>query len=228
MAEDVVLVPLLEDASSAAALVPTDGSLGTSWTQIGFDDSGWLTSGGGVGVGFDAGGDDPPDDPNGTLLPGGLLGFDLTDPEQDGVLNGTITSGGNSPGGEEPPKALDNTTASKWLVFEPPGTFYQFQFSAGEQHAVNAYTITSANDVPDRDPFTWTLSGSNNGIDFTVVDSRTAQDFADRFETRLYGFSNNTAYNYYRFEFLTEYGATGRNRPNSIQMAESSSSRPVR
>ena len=49
--------------------------------------------------------------------------------------------------GRNRPKALDNTTDTKWLAFEPTGTFYQFQFSGGQQHAVNAYTITSANDA---------------------------------------------------------------------------------
>ncbi|NIP93472.1 MAG: hypothetical protein GWO24_08455, partial [Akkermansiaceae bacterium] len=31
------------------AFVPTDGALGDSWTQPGFDDSNWLTGTGGVG-----------------------------------------------------------------------------------------------------------------------------------------------------------------------------------
>src|SRR5690606_20746968 len=30
----------------------------------------------------------------------------------------------------------------------------------------------------------------------------------------------NTAYEFYKFDFLTEYGVTGQNRPNSIQLAE--------
>ncbi|MBN1853834.1 MAG: CotH kinase family protein, partial [Pirellulales bacterium] len=228
-AENIAQIPLIGASESATAWVPTDGLLDPSnpddpppWTLIGFDDSPWLASGGGVGVGFDSGDDPIPDIPNGTLLPNGLLGYDLTDPEEDGILNGTITAGGfpGSPSNEEPPMALDNTVGTKWLAFEPSGTYYQFQFSGGQQYAVNGYTITSANDYDNRDPYSWTLSGSNNGFDFTVVDTRTAQNFANRFETRLYEFNNNTAYAYYKFDFLTEYGATGSNQPNSIQMAE--------
>ena len=82
------------------------------------------------------------------------------------------------------------------------------------------YTMTSANDSSERDPYSWTLSGSNDGVDFTLIDTRTAQDFTSRFQTRLYEFSNNATYEYYRFDFLTEYGATGHNQPNSIQLAE--------
>ena len=64
------------------------------------------------------------------------------------------------------------------------------------------------------------LSGSNDGTNWTVVDTRNAQDFATRFETRLYEFSNDTAYEYYKFDFQTEFGVTGQNQPNSIQIAE--------
>ncbi|MGI9428086.1 MAG: chitobiase/beta-hexosaminidase C-terminal domain-containing protein, partial [Bythopirellula sp.] len=158
--------------------------------------------------------------PNSVILPGGLLGNDLTDPEDDGSLSGTITVGNpSSPGGEEPPKALDNSVTSKWLSFSPTGTYYQFRFNSGSE-AVTAYTITSANDAADRDPYSWTLSGSNDGTNFTVVDSRNAQDFAGRFETQLFEFLNSTLYEYYRFDFQTEFGVTGNNQPVAIQLAE--------
>jgi hypothetical protein len=219
-------IELIGPATAASALVPTNGALDASaadvppaWTLPGFNDAAWPTAAG-VGVGFDTGDDAPNNVPNGTILPGGPLGNDLTDPEDDGTLTGTFTAGGPSPGGEEPPNALDGNAGTKWLSFIPEGTFYQFHFNGGERETVNGYTITSANDASERDPYTWTLSGSNDGVNWTPVDARTAQDFTSRFQTRLYEFSNNIAYEYYRFDFLTEYGATGQNQPNSIQMAE--------
>ena len=214
--------------SPMTALAPTNGSLDApntgvapAWTLPAFNDASWLTSTG-PGLGFDTGDTAPPNIPNGTLLPEGLVGGDYTDPEEDGTLNGTIFAGGfpGSPTNEEPDKGLDNLTASKWLAFQPSGTYYGFRFANGERHVVGAYTLTSANDAPDRDPYSWTLSGSNDGVNYTVVDTRTVQDFATRFETRLYEFQNTTAYEYYRFDLLTEYGATGQNQPNSIQVAE--------
>ena len=45
---DTILVPEL---TAAKALIPSDGSLGLSWTDPGFDDSAWLT--GVTGVGYD-------------------------------------------------------------------------------------------------------------------------------------------------------------------------------
>lgn len=222
-------VTLVDSTDTTSAWVPTNGSLDApstnvapAWTLPGFNDAAWPSSGGGVGVGFDSGDDPIPIIPNGTLLPDGLIGHDLTDADDDGTPNGTIFEGGpnNWPGGEEPPRAIDNTITTKWLAFDPVGAAYGFRFAGAQKHAVNAYTITSANDVPERDPYSWTLSGSNDGINYTVIDTRTAQDFVNRFETRLYQFNNNVAYEYFRFNFQTQFGATGQNQPNSIQMAE--------
>jgi len=217
LTDNSVQVTLIDSSSSATAHVPSDDSLGTTWTQIGFNDSSWLT--GGVGVGYDTDEDQIPNIPNGTEI-AGPIGFDLTDPEEDGNLNGTITAGGSSPGGEEPTEALDGNVNTKWLSFEPTGTFYQFQFESGQQYAVNGYTLTSANDASNRRPYSWTLSGSNDGVNFTVVDTRDEQDFEGHLNTRLYEFGNNIAYEYYKFDFLTFYGVHGFNQPNSIQIAE--------
>lgn len=227
--ENVNTLTLVGDGSTARAFVPTTGaydspSPGVSpfWVRPNFSDGAWSASVGGPGVGFDFGDTPPPVIPNGTLLPEGLIGADFTDPDENGVPNGTIFAGGfpGSPANEEPPKGLDNTVASKWLAFLPQGTYYGFRFANGQKQAVNAYTISSANDAPERDPYTWTLSGSNDGVNYTVVDTRTAQTFAGRFETRLYQFNNSTAYEYYKFDFLTRYGATGQNQPQAIQVAE--------
>lgn len=223
-------ISLVGPAHTARALVPTSGSLDAPsagvappWTLPGYNDASWAVSSGGPGVGFDLGDSPPPIIPNGTLLPEGLIGNDFTDPDENGVADGTIFSGG-TPGGnpvnEEPPRALDNTVTSKWLAFEPSGTYYGFRFAGGVRRTVNAYTLTSANDEPNRDPYSWTLSGSNDGVNYTIIDTRTAQTFASRFETRLYQFSNPTAYEYYRFDMKTRYGATGQNQPVAIQVAE--------
>ena len=226
---NTALTTLVGDSDQASALVPVDGSLDSNsnsvppaWTLPGFDDSGWATNSSGVGVGFDTATDNPPGPDDGTLLPGGLIGFDLTDSNEDGILDVLFDAGGadGSPGNEQPSEALDSSVGTKWLSFDSAGTWYEMQFIGGARKAVDAYTITSANDAAERDPYTWTLFGSNDGSNYEPVDTRTAQDFNNRFQTRLYEFTNNVAYEYYRFEFLTEFGATGRNQPNSIQMAE--------
>ena len=151
----------------------------------------------------------------------GPLGNDLTDPGNDGSLDATISSGGNSPFGEDDLKGVDNLSSTKWLSFLPDGTFYEIQLDSASP--LFGYALTSANDAEERDPYEWTLSGSNDGVSFSLLDSRTGIDFVNRFETQLYSLDSLTAsYEYYRFEFLTERGAGGPNpgTPNSIQIAE--------
>nr|MBA3485050.1 lamin tail domain-containing protein [Pirellulales bacterium] len=232
--ENSVPVTLIGETTPSRSLVPTNGSLDSgsaavppAWALLSYLDGAWTPSPGGPAIGFDSEIDTVPNIPNGTLLPEGLIGNDLTDPEEDGTLNGTFTVGSGatpSPGNEEDDKALDNNVATKWLEFTPTGTYYQFRFAGGQRHAVNSYTITSANDADNRDPYSWTLSGSNDGVNFTVVDTRSAQDFLSRFETRQYRFNNGAAYEYYRFDFKTKFGVTGLevDRPsgNAMQMAE--------
>ncbi len=218
---------LVGPTNTTSAFVPTDGSLdaGLVWTTVNFDDNAWPSSVAGVGVGYEkivpGGGGTVTVPPNGLTL-NGPLGNDLTDTGQDGTLDVTIDAGGanGSPALEQPHHALDGTASTKWLAFRPSGTHYEVQFTGGAAHAVNGYTLTSANDAPDRDPYSWTLSGSNDGVVFTAIDSRSAQDFPNRFQTKYYEFTNTTAYSHYRFAFQTEYGVTGANEPVAMQVAE--------
>jgi CotH kinase protein/Lamin Tail Domain/Chitobiase/beta-hexosaminidase C-terminal domain len=226
------VVTLIGDSHPTSALVPTNSSLDATsvnvppaWTLRTYNDGSWPSTTVGPAVGLDFGDDAPPGTANGTVQPG-LIGFDLTDSDQNGVLDGTIFEGGppNWPAAEQPPKALDNISSTKWLAFLAEGAPYGFRFANGQRHAVNAYTITSANDAPNRDPYAWTLSGSNDGVNYTLIDTRSAQTFTDRFQTRLYEFSNTAAYEYYRFDFKTKFGVTGlevdRPSANAIQVAE--------
>jgi hypothetical protein len=160
------------------------------------------------------------------ILPG-LVGNDLTNPDNMGPPDVTVTAGGQagSPATEMPLMAVDSDVNTKWLAFLPNGTFYQLQFNGGGRSAVNRYTITSANDAPERDPYSWTLSGSNDGINYTVLDTRMTQDFAARMETHDHTFTNTTRYHLYRFDFQTPFGAgvpvdPTNPQPNSIQLAE--------
>ncbi len=127
-------------------------------------------------------------------------------------LGGTITAQyTDSPSGEDIAKLIDNNTATKYLTFHSSG-WVQFQASSGA--VVVKYTITSANDVPARDPKNWTLQGSNNGSSWTTLNTQSNQTFASRFLTKTYTFSNSTSYTYYRLN-VTAVGSG-----SIMQMAE--------
>jgi predicted alpha-1,2-mannosidase len=112
-------------------------------------------------------------------------------------------SGENAGGGEVKENLVDGSSQTKWLVFEPTG-WVEFEFS--EAFAAVHYALTSANDAAGRDPKDWTLSGSNDGTTWTKLDTRSGQDFAERFQTNEYRFSNTTAYRHYRLDFTANHG----------------------
>jgi hypothetical protein len=137
----------------------------------------------------------------------------------DVTSQGTLTVSNEHSGGptnnEGSPKLVDNNTATKYLYsgFNPAGWF-QLQFNTAV--TVGAYTFTSGNDAPSRDPKTWTLRGSNDGTNWTILDTRTDEFFSARAQTRRFELpvTATGSYTHYRI-FLT-----ANNGDNLFQMAE--------
>jgi hypothetical protein len=136
---------------------------------------------------------------NGLPVNPGPQGLDITD--LGGTLSAQYQTG--SPAGEEFTNLINNNVQSKYLTFNASAWV---QFQANTSYIVKGYTITSANDSPERDPLNWTLQGSNNGSNWTTIDTRTNQDFPDRFQTRTFTFNNSTGYLYYRFNMSNNSG----------------------
>jgi YVTN family beta-propeller protein len=81
--------------------------------------------------------------------------------------------GGSNPAGEEPIRANDANVNTKWLDFNRGSLVYDF----GDNIEIDAYTLTTANDAPERDPVRWYFEGSVDGIVWEVLDYQTLQDF---------------------------------------------------
>jgi lysophospholipase L1-like esterase len=134
---------------------------------------------------------------------------------------GNITARSGSPGSETPAMAFDNLTSTKWYNYNTSGVIWiQYQFCSGASYAINSYSLTSANDSPLRDPKTVNLYGSNNGVDYTLLDSRTNIAFTARFQTQTFSFTNTTAYQYYRFDMTANTGNDGL-QVSEIELIES-------
>ena len=129
--------------------------------------------------------------------------FDITD------NGGTITAqfANTSKPTENFPSLIDNTSSTKYFISNRTALWTQYQSSVSA--IVVKYTITSANDVPTRDPKNWNLQGSNNGSSWTTLDTRTNETFASRFLKKTYTFTNTTTYIYYRLNITANSGATG-------------------
>ena len=99
---------------------------------------------------------------------------------------------------------FDHSTATKWLDFSGT-TWVQVAFAV--PHALDAYSITSANDYPERDPASWTLSGSNDGTTWTVIEKQSAQSWSARKLTRDFVLTQTSAaYLQYRIEMTAKSG----------------------
>ncbi len=104
---------------------------------------------------------------------------------------------------------IDNLSSTKFYTGNIPSTGLYWQFEYFQPIDINAYAMTSANNLPARDPYNWQMLGSQDGMNWTILDSRTSQLFATRFLTRIYTFNNTTKYKFYRFLILKQNGDSG-------------------
>ena len=122
----------------------------------------------------------------------------------DGIVSTiTVTSNSQSNGGENLFNLTDGDLYSKWLNLTATAWV---QLSYNPTQIWNKYEITSGNDVPNRDPKNWTIQASNDGVNWTTLDSRTNQSWAERNDTKTYTFNNAKAYTYYKWDITANNG----------------------
>ncbi|WP_232323612.1 GH92 family glycosyl hydrolase [Catenuloplanes japonicus] len=115
-----------------------------------------------------------------------------------------VTASAENPPNEVAANLTDGDLGTKWLAFATTGWA---QARLDTPLTVTTYALTSANDVPERDPRDWTLQGSADGVTWTDLDTRTGQTFADRGVTNVYALSSPGAYAYYRLSVTANGGA---------------------
>jgi hypothetical protein len=146
-----------------------------------------------------------------------------------------VPDDGDWPGGEHPALAFDDNVNTKYLHFkgdfEPdPGTGGSgLQITPLEgPSVVSGLTLTTANDVPGRDPIAFELSGSNESIDgpYELIAAGDIVDFAGEEEWPRFTknatpivFANDVAYDHYQLIFTAIRGPVG-GSVNSMQIAE--------
>ncbi|MCS3798971.1 BT_3987 domain-containing protein [Niastella sp. OAS944] len=125
------------------------------------------------------------------------------DVTKGGTLTGNYT---NSPGGEQLPKLIDSNFSSKYLAFDYDTDLY-VQLAFPSSRKIDAYTITSGNDAPDRDPKNFNLQGSNDGTTWITIDSRSNETFPGRNVTRTFNLAAEANYSIYRLNITAISGA---------------------
>ncbi len=120
-----------------------------------------------------------------------LIGGDLTDPEDDGNPEAdenydAMFSSNEEPGfagGEHSFNVFDNELGggnAKWCCgrgggIPEEGLHITAEFD--QPYILTHFTVSSANDSPERDPTVWEIQGSNDGEDFTTIFSHEGDSF---------------------------------------------------
>ncbi len=134
-------------------------------------------------------------------------------------VNDAITaSSTNSPssGGESAKNVLDGKSSTKYLNFDKLNTGFTVTPAAGSS-IINGITITSANDSPERDPASYVIEGSDDGVFFETITSGNVAAFSARFTTQTFTFANTAVFKTYRVTFPTVAKAS---TANSMQVAD--------
>jgi predicted alpha-1,2-mannosidase len=99
---------------------------------------------------------------------------------------------------------VDDTSATR-ATFVGPTSSVQVNLT-GTRERADFYTLTSG--AVAGDVTSWTLNGSFDGKKWSVIDSRTAQEFDWRLQTRPFKIAKPGRYAHYRLDVLTTSGTT--------------------
>jgi len=145
-------------------------------------------------------------------LLGKIVKTDVTIP--DNQISGTSD---NYPDYENPQNAIDNNYNTKYLNFDKVNSGFTVELT-GEPTIIDAITLTTANDRPERDPASVTILGSLDGSNFVNIVAGLSTPLSnERFIKSYFEFQNNTYYHVYKITFPTLKDSGD---ANSMQIAE--------
>jgi hypothetical protein len=136
---------------------------------------------------------------------GALLPTPMVNLAFGGTTLAFVNSGPQVGGSDD---AFNGDPGSKWYGYTAPTGWLQYDFGANNAQTVKRYTINSA-DVPARDPKDWQFQASNDGANWTTLDSQSGQTFTVPMAQNTYNIGNTTAYRYYRINITANNGAAG-------------------
>jgi len=135
---------------------------------------------------------------NGFLLEGsnGLSNYPIATADMTGASapSGDVTSSAEN-SGELNWHAFDRDAATYWNANDGGVASLTYHFDSTK--TIASYSIQNRSGGTNGHPENWTIQGSNNGSDFTTLDTQTGQDFSAS-TILYYTFKNATAYSYYR------------------------------
>jgi len=144
------------------------------------------------------------------------------------AIDTDIVLNSNYPGAEGPANILDTNAGTKYLNFGKVNSGF-IVTPAGPLTVIDNFTITTANDAPERDPTAWELFGTTDAItstansqgdaeNWTLIDSGTIDPSTDRgITTAPIDVEQLDAYSSYKLVFT---GVRDAAAANSMQVAD--------
>jgi len=131
------------------------------------------------------------------------------------VISAIFPTSNNSPSNEGAANAFDGNVGTKYLNFDKQNAGVTVKLSQGR--VVQKFTITTANDAVERDPASYKLYGSNDGVNWILIKEGPLSLSDGRFAVSgEIAVNNTTAYVYYFMKFPSIKNDSG----NSVQIAE--------
>jgi hypothetical protein len=135
----------------------------------------------------------------------------LTSNTSNGVAATNNTWGGNP---HDAWSAFDSNTSTYWMT-QPSNqggqfpAYLQYSFAAGQQSAVSGYTLAPylEGGYGSAQPTAWTFSGSNDGTNFTTLDTRIGMSWGGAGSTQSFALASPATYSTYRWNFTAHSGA---------------------
>ena len=126
----------------------------------------------------------------------------------------------NSPAGEGAAQAFDNNPNTKYLNFDKKNAGVTVKLNVGRK--VTGFTLTTANDFSGRDPTSYKLYGSNDGVNWALVQEGGLSLSETRYWTSpTIAVTNANAYVFYYIFFPTTKSGDGCGlNCDSMQIAE--------
>ncbi len=136
------------------------------------------------------------------------------------VISNIYPTSYNSPSNEGATNAFDGNVNTKYLNFDKKNAGVTVKLSQGR--VVQKFTITTANDFSGRDPTSYKLYGSNDGVNWTLIKQDSLSLSENRFWTSPeIQVANTNAYVYYFILFPTTKSGDGCGlNCDSMQIAE--------
>ena len=133
------------------------------------------------------------------------------------VADGSAVCTTSSPTNEHVNNLFDDNKATEWSAYTDPSIAITYTFNNNRREWFNQYSFTSSSSNPDRDPMTWRVEGSNDGLTWNRIDYQSNFLFTSRLQTAVFKVaSNRISYNQVRFAIV----ATRDSNSNVAQLAE--------